>query len=437
MKKTTILIVLATLCFFLKAECQQIDGLKIQPIKIGDKIPEALWNTRFDALQGDGSKKTVKLSDFRDKVIILDFWATWCSACIAGFEKVEPLQKKFQSEIDILLINYEPSNTVSRFLEKRTKNNRRLTLTTIVADTTLAKYFPHRLIPHYVWISKEGRLLTTTSTLAIDETHLKDILQGKINDDEIKVDLNVQVPLYSSEQLPYQKLKGYSILMKGHIEGVGSGTTLREKNGIISGCLITNNSILDIYEVCFNNIDKSYSRAKLKLNVVDSGLLIPSKSKLKGWDWYREHGYSYDFIVPDKENQQLFQLMIQNLNLVSPYQATIKKKTENCIILTRKNKYENFAYKAGELIDQVNNGLLKLNNVTMEALKNNLNNDLYLGFPVLDETGYTYKVSIFFDEPLTSLNTLKRQLNKVGLDFKIAKREINQFTVSDKNYNIK
>lgn len=37
-----------------------------------------------------------KLSDFKGKVVILDFWATWCSPCIASFPNIRKLEERYK-----------------------------------------------------------------------------------------------------------------------------------------------------------------------------------------------------------------------------------------------------------------------------------------------------------------------------------------------------
>ena len=40
--------------------------------------------------------KTLKLSDFSGKVVIIDFWATWCPPCRAEIPHFESLQEKYK-----------------------------------------------------------------------------------------------------------------------------------------------------------------------------------------------------------------------------------------------------------------------------------------------------------------------------------------------------
>lgn len=44
-----------------------------------------------------------KLSDLKGKVVMLDFWATWCGPCIASFPKIRELQARYKDYPVVIL----------------------------------------------------------------------------------------------------------------------------------------------------------------------------------------------------------------------------------------------------------------------------------------------------------------------------------------------
>ncbi|MCW5558901.1 MAG: TIGR03435 family protein [Verrucomicrobiae bacterium] len=61
-----------------------------------------------------------QLADFRGSVLVLDFWATWCSPCIESIPHVNELADRFRGHpVRFLAITDENEQVVSRFLQRR------------------------------------------------------------------------------------------------------------------------------------------------------------------------------------------------------------------------------------------------------------------------------------------------------------------------------
>ena len=51
--------------------------------------------------------KDIKLSDHKGKIVIIDFWATWCPPCRRGIPDLVEIQKKYQKEVLIIGISLD------------------------------------------------------------------------------------------------------------------------------------------------------------------------------------------------------------------------------------------------------------------------------------------------------------------------------------------
>lgn len=51
--------------------------------------------------------KDIKLSDHKGKIVIIDFWATWCPPCKRGIPDLVEIQKRYQKDVIIIGISLD------------------------------------------------------------------------------------------------------------------------------------------------------------------------------------------------------------------------------------------------------------------------------------------------------------------------------------------
>jgi len=151
----------------------------MRPLQIGDSIPEALWHLPLQVVNHPEGKDTITLNDYRNKkLIVLDFWATWCKPCLLSLAKLDTIQatsdKGDLAVLPILVYDY-PKNLPS-FAERR--DGWPWAWPTVVNDTLLNKVVLARYLTGFgtAWIA-EGRLLAVPHPKAMTRDNILKAIQ--------------------------------------------------------------------------------------------------------------------------------------------------------------------------------------------------------------------------------------------------------------------
>ncbi len=134
--------------------------------KSADKAPD------FALKSVDG--KTVKLSDYKGKVVIIDFWATWCPPCRKGIPDLISIQKEFKKNVVIIGISLDADKTLKDVpgFVKEYKINYPIVYGD---DKVVADYGGIQGIPTAFVIDKKGNVVDKHVGLVPKETYVKKI----------------------------------------------------------------------------------------------------------------------------------------------------------------------------------------------------------------------------------------------------------------------
>lgn len=402
-------------------------------LSIGDKLPDVTVQNVIHH-----STEEVKLSEYKGKLLILDFWATWCSPCITMLPKTDSLQKVFKDQVMFLPVTYQSREEVNKLLN-RSKKLGGLSLPIATSDKTLHLLFPHKELPHYVWIDENGIVKAITGHDEVNPSNIRSMLAEKKSILPEKRDVLVrydreQPLLIGNLKATKERIK-YEILLCGYIDGQASQYTMaNHPNGSIRHTFI-NYTLANLFCKAWSEGTIYFGNNRIITEVNDPNKVTPTESgKAFLKEWMVDNSYCYEIIVPAHLTGNAYELMRQDISRVFPqYKVAVEKRKRPCLVLLRTSSKDKIKSKGKPAAYSFEYSEGNMVNCSLNLLVTQLNiHDLQLlSTPVIDGTNYNQNVDLKLEANFSNVESLRKALQAYDLDLVEKDLEIDVVVIRD------
>jgi peroxiredoxin len=154
MKKFTFLLATLLIIVFVFSGCagNTTNSQNTQNQQSRTPAPDFSWS--------DGNGNTIHLTDLKGKVVLLDFWATWCGPCKMTIPHIEAIYEKYKDKnVVVLGVNLDTGDLekVKSFIDQY---GMKYLVITDPKSAVAGKYMVNS-IPTFFIIDKEGNIAKT------------------------------------------------------------------------------------------------------------------------------------------------------------------------------------------------------------------------------------------------------------------------------------
>ncbi len=429
---------------FMIGLAQQSGAIKNEPnkpvdltatgIQIGQQVPD-IFITNIHNYKSTSAR----ISDFRGKLLILDFWATWCSPCVAMIPRMDSLQKEFGDKVQFLSVTYQKESEALPFLEKFEKQKgKHYDIPVITNDSVLTRLFPHRVLPHYIWIGPDGVTRAITGLEEISVTNVAELLHGKTGNLKQKIDFSLGYdesrPLFYSDSLTKGRILKQSTFSP-FIPGLDRGfnqTIPVDDNRPYKRITVRNYTIEELFRLANGKEEKE--------TVIESSSVIAIRQVKKGTDleeWFQANGnaYCYELVIDSADRKMAFGMFRNDLTAFFPQLEAVKeKRVTRCLCLVRTSSKDGIKTKGGTPAVETTQFGLKLTScyprVFIRRMQYYLQNH---PLPLADETGYPGMMDLDLQCNLSNVDELNKALARYDLRLVEKDAQIEMLIIKDRS----
>ncbi|MEK6410315.1 MAG: redoxin family protein [Acidobacteriota bacterium] len=132
----------------------------------------------FSITTSDG--RYIAIEDLQGKVVLLDFWGTWCPPCVASVPSLRNLHKKYVKEPSFVMIGISSDSEAEKWRDFTAKNQM-VWPQYLDRERRVQRAFDVRAFPTYILIDHEGIVRFRTSGSSWEQTgNLEDAIRKQV-----------------------------------------------------------------------------------------------------------------------------------------------------------------------------------------------------------------------------------------------------------------
>jgi peroxiredoxin len=372
-------------------------------LKAGDRLPDIIIKNIINA-----PVKEVAVNDLKsEKILILNFWGTWCSPCIPEMDALAKLQNANADKIQVIAISDDSPERLQKYIEKKTF------VLWLATDTS---YFLYQLfglasVGHCAIIGADKKIMALVKTDSVTQKLIDKIVKGE----KINSNANIKEPLLNTAEDAFgvDSLTEQSFTIRGYMNGK-QGMSMAPNQGPYAF------RRMSFFNTCASEI------CRRAFDIHSPKQLFYEIDKKETCDFENKKSlYCVDILVKPEDKDSLASILQKKLLATMPFSVRVEYRNMPVYILkTNETVTLNMPVSKSDKPSYgfSGRGYEGTAILVAEFADNYLTNELQI--PVVDETGLTARYDIKTVNDLrTSDNTIKA-VEKLGLKLEKGERKV-------------
>jgi thiol-disulfide isomerase/thioredoxin len=125
------------------------------------------------------NEKKYKLEDFRNKVVYIDLWASWCGPCREETPALKKLYEKYKNDDRIAFVSIAVRDKQKAWL-KAISEDKPAWIQLIDENDNVGRSYKVKFVPRFILIDKQGKIVDFDAPSPSDEKEITELLEREI-----------------------------------------------------------------------------------------------------------------------------------------------------------------------------------------------------------------------------------------------------------------